>query len=245
MQKNIPSSERASTAAAGAVMLARGLQLALRQDQEREPMAGLLTGLGGTALLVRAATGYCPLYHRLQTGPQASMLTGQEPAAEVSVIVNKPRDEVYRYFQTLNANPGPLGAGSATLSAVVAGQNWQIDLEPLATGTATLVKVTARHAPDGSVLMSLLHTAAGTPVKKAAATALRNMKATIETGEVATIVGQPEGQRSLFGKALGPVMDAARTILDEFATAPMRRPFASVPPPPRSNAAAAALEARL
>jgi uncharacterized membrane protein len=71
---------------------------------------GLIAATGGGALILRGATGYCPMYARIKPNPaeaQVAERLGWSSASVVSrsVTIQKPRDEVYRFWHDIENLP--------------------------------------------------------------------------------------------------------------------------------------------
>jgi uncharacterized membrane protein len=76
---------------------------------------GSLAGLGlaavGGGLVYRGATGHCPVYHALgvstaeRHGPQVSVPAGRGFKAEKSVTINRPAEELYRFWRNFENLP--------------------------------------------------------------------------------------------------------------------------------------------
>jgi uncharacterized membrane protein len=101
---NVGRTERMLTAIAGGGLLGYGLT--------RHERAGYWIAAAGGALIVRAATGYCPLYQALgirtnkrprKTPP--SVDHGYGTKVEKSVRIGRPREELYRFWRNLENLP--------------------------------------------------------------------------------------------------------------------------------------------
>jgi len=95
---NVGSDERIVSAALGAFLLSSGLSSLFKN-----PISGLVkTGLGGW-LLYRGASGNCPVY----SGMGKTKGVGHSSAINIrtSLIVNKPKDEVYAFWRKLENLP--------------------------------------------------------------------------------------------------------------------------------------------
>jgi uncharacterized membrane protein len=101
---NVGKTERLVSGIAGAGLIV----LALRRKRFR----GLLLPLGGN-LLTRAVSGRCPVNRALgrntamgdRTSPVTSVPRGQGIKVERSIIVNRPPEEVYRFWRQLENLP--------------------------------------------------------------------------------------------------------------------------------------------
>jgi len=95
---NVDSNERIISAAVGAFLLSGGLNNLLKN-----PIKGLVkTALGGY-LLYRGASGHCPVYSSMGKTKGVS----HSPAVNIrtSLIVSKPKDEVYAFWRKLENLP--------------------------------------------------------------------------------------------------------------------------------------------
>src|SRR5580765_4346954 len=98
---NVGKTERLVSAIAGAAVIA----LALR----RRRLRGLLFPLGGT-LLSRAVTGRCPVNRALgrntaKADRVSPVVRGEGIKVERTIIVNRPREEVYHFWRQLENLP--------------------------------------------------------------------------------------------------------------------------------------------
>jgi uncharacterized membrane protein len=102
IRTNVSSNERWLSLAAGSALIGLGVS-------GRLPM--LWSSLGGTYLLLRAATGNCMLYQTLgvstsdSTAEQTAVTAGHGTKVEHAVTVNKPVAEVYRFWRDLENLP--------------------------------------------------------------------------------------------------------------------------------------------
>lgn len=95
---NVGYNERLISAALGAFLLSSGLG-----ELTKHPIKGLIrTGLGG-ALLYRGMSGHCPVYSSL--GKTKGVNTTEAINIRTSLIVNKPKDEVYTFWRKLENLP--------------------------------------------------------------------------------------------------------------------------------------------
>ena len=99
---NVPSPERIGSLAAGVGLVAYGLS--------RKSFGGALLALLGGALIGRGATGHCALYQTLGINSrQLNTETGVPGNSGIkvtkSIVVARPRDEVYRYWRQLENLP--------------------------------------------------------------------------------------------------------------------------------------------
>lgn len=69
----------------------------------RRSFGGLLLALGGGALIYRGFTGHCAVYESLDINTASQERRGVKAAA--TVTVNKPLDEVYRFYRQLENHP--------------------------------------------------------------------------------------------------------------------------------------------
>lgn len=99
---NLGEAERWASGTAGAAMALWAMR--------RGGLAGGLATLAGAALIVRGATGYCPVTEALSANPaerQIARKQGWRSAAAVvrSVTIARPSEEVYRFFRTFSNLP--------------------------------------------------------------------------------------------------------------------------------------------
>jgi uncharacterized membrane protein len=95
---NVGNNERIFSAAAGAFLLSSGLSSLFSN-----PINGLVkTALGGM-LLYRGASGHCPVYASM--GKTKGVSHTQAINIRTSLVVNKPKDEVYAFWRKLENLP--------------------------------------------------------------------------------------------------------------------------------------------
>ena len=95
---NVGNNERIISAALGAFLLSSGLH-----GLFKHPISGLVkTALGGY-MLYRGASGHCPMYSSMGKTKGVS----HTPAINIrtSLVVNKPKDEVYAFWRKLENLP--------------------------------------------------------------------------------------------------------------------------------------------
>src|SRR6476661_3344988 len=94
--QNVDTTERYASMAIGALMLMSGIRSLLRH-----PVGGLTKTMAGGLLLYRGASGHCPVYESLgKTSPKT------EPVdLRTTVTVNRPKEEVYRFWRQLENLP--------------------------------------------------------------------------------------------------------------------------------------------
>lgn len=98
---NVGTTERIISAVGGGILAILGArQLA---DSDKSSASGIALAASGVALLLRGASGYCPVNQL--TGRDSS--ESQPEALEISksVTVNKPREEVYAFWRQLENLP--------------------------------------------------------------------------------------------------------------------------------------------
>lgn len=95
---NVGQNERLISTAAGAFLISSGLSSLFKH-----PINGLLKTAIGGVLLYRGASGHCPVYSSLGKTKGVS----HTPAVNIrtSLIVNKPKDEVYAFWRKLENLP--------------------------------------------------------------------------------------------------------------------------------------------
>src|SRR5688572_24868264 len=95
---NVGNNERIASAAIGAFLLSSGIGNLLKH-----PISGLVkTALGGV-LLYRGISGNCPVYSSM--GKTKGVAHTQAINIRTSLIVNKPKDEVYAFWRKLENLP--------------------------------------------------------------------------------------------------------------------------------------------
>jgi uncharacterized membrane protein len=103
-ETNVGRTERWLSAIAGSALLAYGLK--------RPSWQGALLTLGGGSLLHRATSGRCMMYHAMGVNTAergrsrvASVGHGQGIKVEKSVTINKPPEELYRFWRNFENLP--------------------------------------------------------------------------------------------------------------------------------------------
>jgi len=99
---NVGSSERLISLLGGGVLAAYGLT--------RGTTSGLVLGLAGAALAYRGYTGHCQMYQALgmssaEHGNEASIPSGQGIKIQESITIQKPADELFRFWRQLDNLP--------------------------------------------------------------------------------------------------------------------------------------------
>lgn len=98
---NVGRAERVASLAGGGVMVAGGLR-------QRGVLGGALAATGAW-MLFRGATGHCPLYQRLRLSTahagEAGLYGSGEFAIHTKLIVDRPREMVYRRWRELENLP--------------------------------------------------------------------------------------------------------------------------------------------
>lgn len=77
-----------------------------------------------------------------------------------------------------------------------------VTFEPATHGRGTVVRVQLKYEPPGGVLGSRIARLLGEEPKVQIHDDLRRLKQLLETGEIATVEGQPAGRRSLIGRTM-------------------------------------------
>ncbi len=102
-RKNVGSLERGVSIAIGTIALLEGIR--------RRGIAGLLSGIGGGALLYRGISGHCSVYEKLgidrskSEGVEASELPGHGTKVVQTITINRAPEEVYRYWSDIRNLP--------------------------------------------------------------------------------------------------------------------------------------------
>ena len=95
---NVGNNERILSAAVGAFLLSSGVS-----NLFSSPLSGLVkTALGGM-LLYRGASGHCPVYSSM--GKTKNVTHTSAINIRTSLVVNKPKDEVYAFWRKLENLP--------------------------------------------------------------------------------------------------------------------------------------------
>jgi hypothetical protein len=219
MKKNVAGVERYASVLAGAW----GLQKVWRADHADAPGARALRALGGVAalgLLLRGASGRCAVKRQLTAargtdGAQADRRTGTGPF-EASVLVNKRvhelRDTLRRgTYSDFEVKLGADDGAEQVATAHFAEHDWSVELTPAYGGKQTRLTVrTTLDAEPRSLSQRLVGMIASGAFAPLVMSELRRLKALIETGEIATIEGQPNGERSSVGRAVERAVEAAK-----------------------------------
>ena len=95
---NVGNNERVFSAAAGAFLISSGISSLFKS-----PISGLVKTAIGGMLLYRGASGHCPVYASL--GKTSGVQHTQAINIRTSLIVNKPKDEVYAFWRKLENLP--------------------------------------------------------------------------------------------------------------------------------------------
>ena len=93
---NVSNFERGLSIAIGAWMLYRGLK-----RFPKSPISNLIKASSGAGLLLRGATGFCPVYNHFNVDGNKTTSVN----IRSTVIVNKPRNEVYAFWRRLENLP--------------------------------------------------------------------------------------------------------------------------------------------
>jgi uncharacterized membrane protein len=95
-QVNVSTFERGLSIVLGALFLYRGLK-----KFRKAPLSNLVRASTGASLLYRGMTGYCPVYNQLDIDGKKTTSVN----IRTTVIVNKPRNEVYAFWRKLENLP--------------------------------------------------------------------------------------------------------------------------------------------
>lgn len=95
---NVGQNERIISAALGAFLLSSGIN-----NLFKHPLKGLVRTAVGGVLLYRGASGHCPVYSSL--GKTKDVHQTSAINIRTSLIVNKPKDEVYAFWRNLENLP--------------------------------------------------------------------------------------------------------------------------------------------
>lgn len=199
MIQNVPKNERIATGALAALLLGAGTRRIVKS--RGWSLLGSSLAAMGAAMTLRSASGYCPVRAQLNRSLKKSEKT---PSIERSILINRTATEVAEALGAVSQDGGPL-----EFQGERAHMTWNIRLEDYDKKRRTrLIAIFARR--DGGFLSN--HA-----VEHLITTELRNIKALLETGEIATVAGQSEGSRSFLGASITRVATSARRTLDDLA----------------------------
>lgn len=216
MQTNVSKTERAISGAVGFLLLLRSLR-GKSGESVVAPMR-LVSGALGAGLLFRGASGHCSLYAHYDTDSENVLgRLASAQARTASVCINKSMDEVRSFLRdgewdSCDVRPTD---GPDRFKCTVADRTWTLRLEPYGDGKRTLMfaDIPEMKTTAGRIAALVFNS----PVRGLSTTVLRNFKALMETGEIATIVGQPHGDRSAIGSQIGSLVDKTRVQVDELS----------------------------
>jgi len=184
MQQNVSQNERFVSIAVGSWVLSRSLFA-----RNKGKFGRLSQGATGAILLWRGLSGHCPVYERLGEEPLEGLKGGRK--LEKSIMIHKTIEEVR---EVLGESDPAWYASSSKIFPITAGDLlWDLRLEEIDSGRQTLVRATLSEQNDVYGLKSRMN---GKLLKQAADSELRKLKALVETGEIPTIKGPSNGQRS-------------------------------------------------
>jgi uncharacterized membrane protein len=103
---NVAEVERWACALGGAALAAYGI----KQLKDERPMAGAALAAAGGSLIYRGARGYCPMYaaagiNTAQDDTKATLAGSGGINVEEAVIINRPADELYRFWRRFEDLP--------------------------------------------------------------------------------------------------------------------------------------------
>lgn len=213
MQKNVSEPERLVSGILGGAALLSALAGA-KSGRMLLP-SRLLLGTVGSAFLWRGATGHCAVYQYFETNSSDVIHRISEASShKTSVCINKPIDEVRSY---LGGSGGePLGIqitdnGNAFTCRI---SGYELKLIPSDYGdskrTILSAKVKIMRPTPSRVLSAII----APPAAGLSTGILRNIKAMMETGEIASVEGQPHGERSMIGSRVEQAVESAQTMIE-------------------------------
>jgi uncharacterized membrane protein len=231
MKPNVGTTERIVSGLAGGGLLLTGLK--------HRGVSGLIMALLGAELVRRAATGRCPLYEQIGVDTAAPKPSRAEDFrrrgihVEESITINRPRDEVYRFWRNfenlprfmnhlekvevtgertsrwtaksptghvqwnaeiINEEPGSLIAWRSLLGADVDNRG-TVRFRDAPQGRGCEIRVVLDYIPPAGRLGAALARLFGENPEQQIRDDLRRLREILETGEIATIEGQPSGRR--------------------------------------------------
>ena len=198
MQKNVAGLERLASVLIG------GLSLSQTLKSERGGAVRAAAAAVGLGFIYRGVTGHCPIYQGLDVQTYKGSQASQGPLPlERSALVNLPIEEVRSFLEMEDTPYGLFDRGNLDdeFQIEIEGRSWILTLSPHADGNRTLIKTTWIDHPslghgEGKGPTAKLNLLDQKPKK---ILELRKLKALMETGEIASIEGQPHGLRSRFG----------------------------------------------
>jgi len=186
--------------------LVGGAWLAVKGARRGTLFGGALAGLGA-GLVYRGVTGHCPAYAALELDTTETLSFDPEHSFVQTLLVNCPpaellilaRDQISRLLAT-DEPVHVLSATSDDSFSFSSGRHWGrvwVTLDPSEQATRLGVGVSFF---SGEGLLERPLDRLGRPFwEHDLRESLRRFKAWVETGEVATTVGQPHGERSAGG----------------------------------------------
>jgi uncharacterized membrane protein len=107
---NVSRPERWASVIGGALLAAYGVNRGVSRDFDDGGWAGWALTAAGAALVYRGATGHCDVYGALgintaAAGDAASVRHGAGVKVEKSVLINKSREELYRFWRNFENLP--------------------------------------------------------------------------------------------------------------------------------------------
>ncbi|MBC7659276.1 MAG: DUF2892 domain-containing protein [Chitinophagaceae bacterium] len=181
MEKNVATFERIASVLVGGLALQQTLM------SNRPTSVKSVTGAAGLAFLWRGVTGSCPIYRSLNINTHKANGISMTPnLLERSALINLPPEEVASFLQTKKT---PWGRFSLAIDEYhykidIDGRTWMLELSGHSDGNRTLIKLTWNEQ-DSLVPERVLE--------------IRKLKSLMETGEIASIEGQPHGDRGPIG----------------------------------------------
>lgn len=228
---NVNEMERILSAFGGGALAVFGLK--------KGGPSGLGLAILGGGLAWRGVSGTCKVYQALgidtngRKNQKSGVQQGQGIKVEKSVTINKPREELYKYWRNLENLPrfmdhlesvrvmdnkvshwiakGPLGttvewdaeiinekeneliAWRSIEGATVANAG-SVRFENKAGVNGTIVKVSLSYDPPGGVIGATFAKLFGEEPNQQVEEDLRRFKQVMETGETASVQGQPSGR---------------------------------------------------
>lgn len=200
----------------------------------------VLLPLAGGLLAYRGLSGHCALYSALglnssDQAPATAVKAGTGVKVERAVTINKPAEEVYRFWRQLDNLPrflehlhevrvidhhrshwvakAPLGLSAEwdaeifndepnaliawrSLPGSTIAMAGSVRFQAAPAGRGTEVRVSLKYDPPGGKLGATLAWLMGESPEWQVRSDLLRLKQLLETGEIATVQGQPSGRES-------------------------------------------------
>lgn len=204
-KKNVGSVERVASVALGSLALWSAWRSISQGFRPIRTTTGTLGMVAAAGLLWRGTTGNCPIYDQVGLDTRELADKAQRQFRMVrSIVINAPIDGVKQILTAdgLHGDAFRPNDGGSSYVRHHNGQHWRLKLKTLSGGTRTRMVASIREEDGTTSFRRLAMGVRAGTLRSEASDELRNLKALSETGEIATVVGQSHGDRSIVGKAL-------------------------------------------